>query len=124
LASSLETSFRACLGRANCRRRTITPSPPEAAKESLSVFATLQKAQSLYCGDHMLVTLALLLQRTVVIEWWPRGLIAWLLLGLLAGRLARKLARGRGFGCITDVTLGLIGSVVGGWVFTKLGIFG
>jgi uncharacterized membrane protein YeaQ/YmgE (transglycosylase-associated protein family) len=72
----------------------------------------------------MLTSFALLQQRTVVIEWWPRGIIAWLLLGLIAGWLAGKLARGRGFGCITDIILGLIGSFIGGWVFTKLGIFG
>ena len=72
----------------------------------------------------MYVALSTLLQKTVVIEWWPRGIVAWLLLGLVAGWLAGKLARGRGFGCITDIVLGLIGSVVGGWVFTKLGIFG
>src|SRR6516164_8103819 len=61
-------------------------------------------------------------QRVVVVEWWPKGLMAWLFLGLVAGWLAGKLARGRGFGCIGDIILGLIGSVVGGWVFTKLGI--
>ena len=72
----------------------------------------------------MFASIALLQQQTVVIEWWPRGIIAWLLLGLIAGWLAGKLARGRGFGCITDIILGLIGSFIGGWVFTKLGIFG
>jgi uncharacterized membrane protein YeaQ/YmgE (transglycosylase-associated protein family) len=72
----------------------------------------------------MLPSLVLLEQKVVVIEWWPRGIIAWLVLGLVAGWLAGKLARGRGFGCISDIILGLIGSVVGGWVFTKLGIFG
>jgi len=68
--------------------------------------------------------LILLQEKVYVVEWWPRGLIAWLFLGLLAGWLAGKLSRGRGFGCLTDVILGLIGSVIGGWVFTKLGIFG
>jgi uncharacterized membrane protein YeaQ/YmgE (transglycosylase-associated protein family) len=72
----------------------------------------------------MLALLAAFQQKVVVIEWWPRGIIAWILLGLLAGWLAGKLSRGRGFGCVTDIILGLIGSVVGGWVFTKLGIFG
>ena len=72
----------------------------------------------------MLTALALFQDKVVVVEWWPRGIIAWLLLGLIAGWLAGKLSRGRGFGCITDIVLGLIGSVVGGWVFTKLGIFG
>ena len=72
----------------------------------------------------MFAPIALLPQRTVVIEWWPRGIIAWLLLGLIAGWLAGKLARGRGFGCVTDIILGLIGSFIGGWIFTRLGIFG
>src|SRR5256885_2711366 len=72
----------------------------------------------------MLAHLALLAQRTVVIEWWPRGIIAWLFLGLIAGWLAGKIARGRGFGCIADIVLGLVGSFIGGWVFVKLGIFG
>jgi uncharacterized membrane protein YeaQ/YmgE (transglycosylase-associated protein family) len=66
----------------------------------------------------------LLEQKVLVVEWWPRGLVAWLFLGLVAGWLAGKLSRGRGYGCITDIILGLIGSFVGGWVFTKLGIFG
>jgi uncharacterized membrane protein YeaQ/YmgE (transglycosylase-associated protein family) len=52
----------------------------------------------------------------------PHGLLWWIFLGLVAGWLAGKLSRGRGFGCIGDVLLGLIGSVVGGWIFTKLGI--
>lgn len=53
---------------------------------------------------------------------WPNSLFSWILLGLIAGWLAGKLARGRGFGCIGDTILGLIGSVIGGWIFTKLGI--
>lgn len=65
---------------------------------------------------------ALLVERVVV--WWPTSLLAWLFLGLVAGWLAGKLARGRGYGCITDIILGLIGAVIGGWIFTKLGIFG
>ena len=55
---------------------------------------------------------------------YRRGLIGWILIGLIAGWLAGKIARGHGFGCITDIVLGLIGSLIGGWVFTKLGIFG
>lgn len=66
--------------------------------------------------------IALLDEKVVV--WWPRGLFAWLFLGLVAGWLAGKLSRGRGYGCITDIILGLIGAVIGGWIFTKLGIFG
>jgi uncharacterized membrane protein YeaQ/YmgE (transglycosylase-associated protein family) len=64
----------------------------------------------------------MLLQERVIVVEWRRGLIGWLLIGLIAGWLAGKIARGRGFGCIGDVLLGLIGSVIGGWIFTKLGI--
>jgi uncharacterized membrane protein YeaQ/YmgE (transglycosylase-associated protein family) len=54
----------------------------------------------------------------------PRSVIGWLVVGLIAGWLAGKVARGRGFGCIANVILGLVGAVLGGWIFTKLGIFG
>jgi uncharacterized membrane protein YeaQ/YmgE (transglycosylase-associated protein family) len=52
------------------------------------------------------------------------SLTGWILIGLLAGWLAGKLSRGAGFGCIGNVILGLIGSVLGGWIFSRLGIFG
>jgi len=53
-----------------------------------------------------------------------RGLIGWLLIGLLAGWLAGTLSRGRGYGCIVNIILGLIGAVLGGWIFTRLGVWG
>jgi uncharacterized membrane protein YeaQ/YmgE (transglycosylase-associated protein family) len=52
----------------------------------------------------------------------PRSFLGWIILGLIAGWLAGKLSRGEGFGCIGDVILGLVGSVIGGWIFSKLGI--
>jgi uncharacterized membrane protein YeaQ/YmgE (transglycosylase-associated protein family) len=51
-----------------------------------------------------------------------RSLIAWILIGLIAGWLAGKVSRGRGFGCIGNVLIGLVGAVLGGWIFTKLNI--
>ncbi len=48
--------------------------------------------------------------------------IGWILIGLVAGWLAGKVTRGTGFGCLGNVLLGLIGAVLGGWIFTKLGI--
>ena len=56
--------------------------------------------------------------------WDFRGhsLWAWLFIGLIAGWLAGFAFRGRGFGCITDIVLGLVGSVIGGWLFTHFGI--
>jgi len=49
---------------------------------------------------------------------------AWLFIGLIAGWLAGFAFRGRGFGCVTDIILGLVGSVIGGWLFTYFGIMG
>jgi uncharacterized membrane protein YeaQ/YmgE (transglycosylase-associated protein family) len=54
----------------------------------------------------------------------PRTVIGWLLVGLIAGWLAGKVSRGRGFGCIANILIGLVGAFLGGWIFTKLGIFG
>lgn len=45
-----------------------------------------------------------------------------ILIGILAGFLAGKLMRGKGFGLIVDLLLGIIGSFVGSWLFGKLGI--
>jgi uncharacterized membrane protein YeaQ/YmgE (transglycosylase-associated protein family) len=63
-------------------------------------------------------------ERSVRVWFESHGIISWLLFGLVAGWLAGKIARGRGFGCIGDILLGLIGSYIGGWIFIKLGIFG
>ena len=46
----------------------------------------------------------------------------WIIIGLVAGWLAGTVSRGRGFGCLANVILGLVGAVVGGWIFQKLGI--
>jgi len=66
----------------------------------------------------------LLFDSHVIIVEDRHRFIYWLLVGLIAGWLAGKIGRGRGFGCITDVVLGLVGAYLGGWVFGKLGILG
>jgi|SRR4030081_2764158 uncharacterized membrane protein YeaQ/YmgE (transglycosylase-associated protein family) len=71
----------------------------------------------------MLLTLLQVHTRTVEVEM-RYSLLSWLIIGLIAGWLAGKIARGRGYGCITDIILGLIGGVLGGWIFTRLGIVG
>ena len=57
-------------------------------------------------------------------DFRSHSLWAWLLIGLIAGWLAGFAFRGRGFGCITDIVLGLVGSVIGGWLFDYFGIMG
>jgi uncharacterized membrane protein YeaQ/YmgE (transglycosylase-associated protein family) len=50
------------------------------------------------------------------------GFWGWVLIGLIAGWLGGKITRGKGFGLIADIFLGLVGAVVGGWIFGKLGV--
>jgi uncharacterized membrane protein YeaQ/YmgE (transglycosylase-associated protein family) len=54
----------------------------------------------------------------------PQSVIAWILIGLIAGWLAGTISRGRGFGCLPDIVLGMVGAILGGWIFTKLNIQG
>jgi uncharacterized membrane protein YeaQ/YmgE (transglycosylase-associated protein family) len=54
----------------------------------------------------------------------PQSVIAWIIIGLIAGWLAGTISRGRGFGCIADIILGMVGAILGGWIFSKLDIHG
>ncbi|MFN2451014.1 MAG: GlsB/YeaQ/YmgE family stress response membrane protein [Candidatus Dormibacteria bacterium] len=47
-------------------------------------------------------------------------LLAWLLIGLIAGALAGRVVRGKGFGCFGDIVVGLIGAVIGGFVLNRV----
>ena len=46
----------------------------------------------------------------------PGGLIAWIIVGLIAGWAAGKVSRGHGFGLIGDLVVGLIGALIGGLI--------
>jgi uncharacterized membrane protein YeaQ/YmgE (transglycosylase-associated protein family) len=50
------------------------------------------------------------------------GIIAWLIIGGVAGWLAGLVMQGGGYGVIGDIIIGIIGSVVAGWLFGTLGI--
>jgi uncharacterized membrane protein YeaQ/YmgE (transglycosylase-associated protein family) len=43
-------------------------------------------------------------------------------IGILAGWLAGKIMRGRGYGVLLDLVLGIVGSLIGGFVFGLLGL--
>ena len=49
------------------------------------------------------------------------GLIAWIIIGVIAGWLTGKLMKGSGFGFWMDMIVGLIGALVGGFISTHLG---
>ena len=45
-----------------------------------------------------------------------------ILIGLIAGWLTGKLMSGGGYGILADILLGLVGAVIGSWIFNSLGI--
>jgi uncharacterized membrane protein YeaQ/YmgE (transglycosylase-associated protein family) len=49
-------------------------------------------------------------------------LIWQIVIGILAGFLAGKIMRGRGYGLLIDLLLGIVGSILGGTVFGLLGL--
>ncbi len=49
-------------------------------------------------------------------------LIIWLIIGAIAGWLAGVIVKGYGFGLVGNIVVGIIGSFVGGWLFTRMGI--
>jgi uncharacterized membrane protein YeaQ/YmgE (transglycosylase-associated protein family) len=52
------------------------------------------------------------------------GILAWVLLGLVAGFIASKIVNKQGAGCLLDIVLGIIGAFVGGIIFNALGGIG
>jgi uncharacterized membrane protein YeaQ/YmgE (transglycosylase-associated protein family) len=42
------------------------------------------------------------------------GWLGWILIGLIAGALAGRVVRGRGFGCLVDIVVGVAGAFIGG----------
>jgi uncharacterized membrane protein YeaQ/YmgE (transglycosylase-associated protein family) len=49
------------------------------------------------------------------------SIIAWIVLGLIAGFIASQLVNARGAGLLLDIVLGIIGAIVGGWLFSFFG---
>lgn len=52
------------------------------------------------------------------------SVIAWIVLGLIAGFIASKIVNRRGEGLLLDIVLGIIGALVGGWLFHVFGAAG
>jgi uncharacterized membrane protein YeaQ/YmgE (transglycosylase-associated protein family) len=52
------------------------------------------------------------------------SIVAWIVLGLLAGFIASHVVNREGKGPLGDIVLGVIGAVVGGFVFNLLGAVG
>ena len=52
------------------------------------------------------------------------SLLAWIVVGLIAGFVASKLVSGTGQGAVMDIVLGVVGAVIGGWLFHTFGMAG
>ena len=44
------------------------------------------------------------------------GLFTWIVVGAIAGWIAGKLMKGKGFGLLGNIVIGVIGALVGGWL--------
>jgi uncharacterized membrane protein YeaQ/YmgE (transglycosylase-associated protein family) len=49
------------------------------------------------------------------------SILAWIVLGLISGFIASKIVNKSGEGVILDIVLGVVGAVVGGWLFNTFG---
>jgi len=52
------------------------------------------------------------------------SIVAWVVLGLIAGFIGSKLVNKTGEGLILDIALGIVGAIVGGWLFSLFGMSG
>ena len=49
------------------------------------------------------------------------SLLAWIILGLVAGFVASRIVNNTGQGLVVDILLGIVGAVVGGFLFNQFG---
>jgi uncharacterized membrane protein YeaQ/YmgE (transglycosylase-associated protein family) len=52
------------------------------------------------------------------------SIIGWIILGLISGFIASKLINRTGEGFFLDIVLGIVGAIVGGFIFTAVGATG
>ena len=49
------------------------------------------------------------------------SVLGWIILGLIAGFIGSKLVNKTGQGMILDIVLGIVGAIVGGFIFSAVG---
>lgn len=49
------------------------------------------------------------------------SVLGWIILGLISGFVASKVVNDRGEGCFLNIALGLVGAMVGGFIFSAIG---
>ena len=85
-------------------RMAFLPSPTVRQKDWRAIHR--------YQGKDKIMTFATLINGT---NLEPGGLLAWLIVGLVAGFLASRVIRGGGYGLIGDIIVGIVGAFIGGW---------
>src|SRR6185436_20945748 len=97
------------------RVRSLTPNVQDRAARRPIVVAS---RRAFFLSPHLLSTEQPSPPRPTLMPLW----LFWLLLGLIAGSLAKFLVPGRDpAGCIFTILLGVVGSFVGGFIGTQLG---
>lgn len=62
------------------------------------------------------------MNQSVTLHFVPEQVIAWVIVGLIAGLFAGFLIRGQRFGFVSSIAVGLLGALLGGFLFSVLGI--
>lgn len=62
------------------------------------------------------------MNNAVTVTFVPQYVITWLIIGLVAGFLANIVLRGGGRSVTSNIITGLLGAIVGGFLFTVLGL--
>jgi len=52
------------------------------------------------------------------------SILAWIVLGLIAGFIGSKIVNKSGEGIVMDIVLGIVGALLGGWLFNRFGQVG
>jgi uncharacterized membrane protein YeaQ/YmgE (transglycosylase-associated protein family) len=72
----------------------------------------------------MAAAIALRLGHGVIKRGSIMSIIGWIVLGLIAGFIASKIVNRAGEGFLMDIVLGIVGAVVGGFIFQEFGAAG
>lgn len=62
------------------------------------------------------------MNNTITVTFVPQYVITWLIIGLIAGFLANVILRGTGRSVMSNIIVGLLGAIIGGFLFTVLGV--
>jgi uncharacterized membrane protein YeaQ/YmgE (transglycosylase-associated protein family) len=85
----------------------------------------LQARRVGWCTDSRRSLIAICLRRHACRQALQKGqvmsILGWIVLGLIAGFIASKIVNRQGEGFFLDIILGIVGGVVGGWLFERFG---